>query len=449
LDAAGPGAKVNVPPGIFYISTPLAPASGQTIDCAGGDIIGQAGSIIRPRGSIWALHNPRSGSRALLSVTVRNCVFDLSNNPSALGAINLNGISQAKIYNQRIVLASTGSQIAIQFDGEHWRINSASYWNDIFGADIYATGEQTQTNSHICLLFLNGANDNHVYGGSCQRAGIGIKLQSGDNNLIAGFGVDGWAMHCIELADDQSVRFNLFLHNRCETYQKSDQGDRTSIAVLIGAHAADNQFFYPLLFRTPGTVPLVDDSEGANTLFGVLNRDSTLVYELSSQYRGVLVGINKVPNSKAALQISGLVESDFGFVPATAGRASLGEQDKPFSSMYLGSTSGNNVELVAKPGGVRKIMLPDASGTLGLVLGGASALMGGTRLAAGQCTSETVKVAGALPSMVALTSGAGSDPGENFTVRAFVAAPNAVTVRVCAIVAGTPALSTYNVRVLQ
>lgn len=83
------------------------------------------------------------------------------------------------------------------------------------------------------------------------------------------------------------------------------------------------------------------------------------------------------------------------------------------------------------------------------VLSGTSAPIGGSALTAGQCASGTVTVTGAMTSMVAMASPAGTDAGDAFGVRAYVSSANTVTVKVCAVVAGTPASVAYNVRVLQ
>jgi hypothetical protein len=59
-------------------------------------------------------------------------------------------------------------------------------------------------------------------------------------------------------------------------------------------------------------------------------------------------------------------------------------------------------------------------------------------------------VAGATTSMVAVASASGGiSPGFGFVWQAYVNAPGSVTVQVCALVAGTPAATTYNVRVIQ
>ena len=100
------------------------------------------------------------------------------------------------------------------------------------------------------------------------------------------------------------------------------------------------------------------------------------------------------------------------------------------------------------PSAARTITWPDASGTVAFVLTGTSGSIGGSALSAGACASGTVSVSGATTAMAVSVSPA-ADPGSGFAWMAFVSSSGTVTVRVCAIAAGTPASTTYNVRVIQ
>ncbi len=82
------------------------------------------------------------------------------------------------------------------------------------------------------------------------------------------------------------------------------------------------------------------------------------------------------------------------------------------------------------------------------VLSGTTGSVGGSALAAGACTSGTATVTGAATSMAAAAS-PNTYPGDGIIWDGQVTSANTVTVKVCAIVALTPAASTYNVRVLQ
>lgn len=81
------------------------------------------------------------------------------------------------------------------------------------------------------------------------------------------------------------------------------------------------------------------------------------------------------------------------------------------------------------------------------VLKGTTASIGGGALLAGAVASGTVSIPGANIGMVANASPS-IYPGDGFTWSAQVTSANTVTVRVTAVVAGTPNASTYLVRVV-
>lgn len=88
---------------------------------------------------------------------------------------------------------------------------------------------------------------------------------------------------------------------------------------------------------------------------------------------------------------------------------------------------------------------PDSSPTLS----GVTENIGGAPLKAGQCASGSIAIEGAQSGMngVAAASDGSHQPG--FTVQAFGISPNTAAVDVCAIVDGTPAAETFNVRLIQ
>lgn len=79
---------------------------------------------------------------------------------------------------------------------------------------------------------------------------------------------------------------------------------------------------------------------------------------------------------------------------------------------------------------------------------GTSGSLGGGALIAGACATTTVTVTGATTSMVVVLSPA-TYPGDGFEWASYVSAVNTVTAKVCALIAGTPTASLYNVRVIQ
>ncbi len=76
-------------------------------------------------------------------------------------------------------------------------------------------------------------------------------------------------------------------------------------------------------------------------------------------------------------------------------------------------------------------------------LTGTTGSIGGTALSAGQCASGTVSIAGLPASGARLTATPDTYPGDGFWWEAYPSAAGTATVKVCAVVAGTPAASTY------
>lgn len=77
-----------------------------------------------------------------------------------------------------------------------------------------------------------------------------------------------------------------------------------------------------------------------------------------------------------------------------------------------------------------------------------TAAIGGGALTVGTCATGTVTVTGATTLMMVSASPA-ANPGASIGWFAFVSAANTVTVKVCALLAGTPTSTTYNVKVFQ
>jgi len=119
----------------------------------------------------------------------------------------------------------------------------------------------------------------------------------------------------------------------------------------------------------------------------------------------------------------------------------------------LPGTGGNSICFVATSSQQGGTLNPPANMNsltynVAALLSGTTASIGGSALSAGQCTSGTVTISGALTSMAVVVSPV-ADPGVGVSPPyGFVSATNTVTVRVCAMVAVTPAAVGYNVRLL-
>lgn len=79
---------------------------------------------------------------------------------------------------------------------------------------------------------------------------------------------------------------------------------------------------------------------------------------------------------------------------------------------------------------------------------GTTTSIGGGALGAGACASADTTVTGAATTMT-VTTAPNTYPGDGYVWQSYVGAANTVTTKVCAIVAGTPTASTYNIRVIK
>lgn len=83
-------------------------------------------------------------------------------------------------------------------------------------------------------------------------------------------------------------------------------------------------------------------------------------------------------------------------------------------------------------------------------LSGITPEIGGSALAAGECVSATVSIAGATSSMVVAASpSANRSPGSGYVWQGYVSSPGMVTVEVCALLGGRPTSTKYNIRVIR
>jgi hypothetical protein len=102
--------------------------------------------------------------------------------------------------------------------------------------------------------------------------------------------------------------------------------------------------------------------------------------------------------------------------------------------------------------GGTQVQLPTTStvggSQIATVQTGTTASIGGSALTAGACASGTATVTGATTAM-AVEATPSAYPGDAMAWKGYVSSSNVVTVKVCAIAAGTPTASAYNVRVIQ
>lgn len=153
------------------------------------------------------------------------------------------------------------------------------------------------------------------------------------------------------------------------------------------------------------------------------------------------------PASNAITGLSLTAPSVFSVTgsPAGAGTNTIGlsfASGQP-ANEFLATPSGASGAL-----GLRALVAADLPSGVSPVLSGTSGSIGGGLLAIGGCTSGTAAVSGASTAMTVVATPV-SYPGDGVYWHGYVSSSNVVTVKVCAVVALTPASTAYNVRVVQ
>ncbi len=181
------------------------------------------------------------------------------------------------------------------------------------------------------------------------------------------------------------------------------------------------------------------------------------------------------PDGSNGLNVTGAVSAAGFTIPNGAALGSFSSSHLSCSlvdlytddHLYIGANGCGQNNLVLRNGGGWSVTMPnilgvgtagvvciDAAGTLSAcsssALRGTTSSIGSSALAAGQCASGTVSIAGVTNSMAVVATPA-TYPGDAFDWKAYVSATGIATVKVCTNLAagGTPAASVYNVRVIQ
>ncbi len=198
----------------------------------------------------------------------------------------------------------------------------------------------------------------------------------------------------------------------------------------------------------PGTVTSVAVATAHGFAGSVANANAAPTITLSTTVTGVMKGDGTSASAAAAgtdylapngsgAGLTGITFSQIA-PSAASGQVPVGTG----AGMTLATlTAGANVSITNGPG----VVTISASGTPPLP--GTTGAIGGSPLAAGACAAGTVGVAGAATTSV-VSATPQTYPGDGFYWSGYVSSAGVVTVKVCAVAAGTPAGSAYNVRVL-
>jgi hypothetical protein len=164
--------------------------SGLHIRCAS-----PTGTVFSTTGANYLMKNPNSEAVSpgggVDNITVENCGFDMTADPTnILGGIDIKGV-QWSYFAGNHINANNNTAAAILEDGANFTNNNGDYNNTFIGNTIYDNSVDANgipNSSGICYSVVNSSNDNHHFGGSCDRFGNALNIQSGNNNT---FELDG------------------------------------------------------------------------------------------------------------------------------------------------------------------------------------------------------------------------------------------------------------------
>lgn len=166
-------------------------------------------------------------------------------------------------------------------------------------------------------------------------------------------------------------------------------------------------------------------------------------------------GATSVSYANSVLTVNDSSGSSGASFQINSGGSPLWEMKKSSSNQfsvgrYVSGTFTDNPISIANATGI--VGMADGLTVKGAtVLGnlvGTSSSIGGSALAAAACATGTVSISGATTAMAVAVSPV-ANPGTGYVWEGYVSAAGTATVNVCAIAAGTPTATTYNVRVIQ
>jgi hypothetical protein len=195
VTAACAGSHAVYFPAGTYATTGLPVCSGLRIRCSSGDLLGAHGVSFQVTGANWGLYNPNasvtSGSNAVRNLSMTDCNFDISANPSALGAWTTKGISWSSFIGNSIT-TNNNPNPAITEDGGNWQFNSGDYDNTFVATNMYNKGVAPFVGTGILLTGSGGSNNNTHVGGSITRMATVIDAESANNNMFESIDAENW-----------------------------------------------------------------------------------------------------------------------------------------------------------------------------------------------------------------------------------------------------------------
>lgn len=241
------------------------------------------------------------------------------------------------------------------------------------------------------------------------------------------------------------------------TMQTTDNGalvlfsDASPVAVALNTAVNPPYFFYAVNWGaglvtftppSPTTISYINNL-GATSMPLKTNYLTLIVFDGANFFAATLPVVPVTFTPVAHEFLTGYDQSSGVFSAAQPAFSDLSGQINPATQMPAsGVTAGSytNANITVDAEG---LVTACANG----ILSGTSGSLGGSAMTPGQTITIAVTVTGATTSMCAVCSPA-VYPGDSFNWDCYVSAAGTVTVRLTAVLAGTPTASAYNVRVI-
>jgi hypothetical protein len=337
--------------------------------------------------------------------------------------------------------------------GIYWNTSSAPTLSQIINfAEANVQNNQLSSNSttNCAAAYFNGVNT--------------ASFQNSEFESDCPNSTDGNATEVL-LTGTYAEAFNFF----GDTFNSIINYDITNTTTQTSGYIVGNTFlnFTSNSVKTaitgPASVIEVGSNGGSNPLYIADVSGNDHVIDLVSG-KDALHAVASVTDN--TISISGLSYVELYYGPYTLNSMTGGY---PGQKVTLEARSGGGITISSgsSTGGFfilsgQSITIP-LSGKLSFVLAsdgmwhpdaapalaGTTAGIGGAPLGAGQCASGPVTIDGAQPGMAGIAAASDGSYQVGFVVQAQGIADNTATVSVCAIAPGTPAVKTYNVRLVQ
>lgn len=320
VNSAGATGRVLFPVTTYPLTASLSPLIGNTFDCLGS--YGGTGASATPQGGIWQLNSGvaayafqyASLPSEIIGLMASNCIVDLTQDSSALGGYEMQGINYSLFQNMKTQLPATGSMVGVDFNG-----TTGNYWNTLVNHQVFAAANNSSGNTHIGYQFRNQGNSETLVGSLANQVDTPFVFNNSTANTVVGGGADSWGTNFAHFLSGASG--NTIIGARAETNQSNTAG-KTNIALLnFDSGTYNNEVFAPWSgsLSVLNAAAVIDNSNGSNNYEVKDTANNYHIKVTSSVGKNMAYGLNKIPSCYPNFQfgcfdVHGFIQTDAGIL---------------------------------------------------------------------------------------------------------------------------------------